>query len=101
MNDNIISSTVIIGAGIFGVSTGLQLARRGIRVTIVNDGPPANGASGRSLSWLNSARMRSRPYHLLRMAGIDRYRTLAARNPDADWLRFEGGLHLGRRGRGE
>ena len=92
MTDNTISSAVIIGAGIFGVSTGVQLARRGIRVTILNDGPPANGASGRSLSWLNSARMRSEPYHRLRMAGIDRYRTLAARHPDADWLRFDGGL---------
>ncbi len=92
MTDNIITSAVIIGAGIFGVSTGVQLARRGVRVTIVNDGPRANGASGRSLSWLNSARMRSDPYHRLRMAGIDRYRTLSARFPDADWLRFEGGL---------
>lgn len=92
MTDTTISSAVIIGAGIFGVSTGVQLARRGIRVTILNDGPPANGASGRSLSWLNSARMRSEPYHRLRMAGIDRYRTLSARFPDADWLRFDGGL---------
>jgi glycine/D-amino acid oxidase-like deaminating enzyme len=92
MNDTIITSAIIIGAGIFGVSTGLQLARRGVKVTIVNDGPPANGASGRSLSWLNSARMRSEPYHLLRMAGIDRYRTLFARHPDVDWLRFDGGL---------
>lgn len=92
MTDNTISSAVIIGAGIFGVSTGVQLARRGIEVTILNDGPPANGASGRSLSWLNSARMRSEPYHQLRMAGIDRYRTLAAQNPDAEWLRFDGGL---------
>jgi len=92
MTDNNISSAVIIGAGIFGVSTGVQLARRGIKVTILNDGPPANGASGRSLSWLNSARMRSEPYHQLRMAGIDRYRTLAAQNPDAEWLRFDGGL---------
>lgn len=74
MTDNTISSAVIIGAGIFGVSTGVQLARSGIQVTILNDGPPANGASGRSLSWLNSARMRSEPYHRLRMAGIDRYR---------------------------
>lgn len=92
MTDTTITSAVIIGAGIFGVSTGMQLARRGIRVTILNDGPPANGASGRSLSWLNSARMRSEPYHLLRMAGIDRYRTLSVRFPNADWLRFEGGL---------
>ncbi len=92
MTDNTIASAIIIGAGIFGVSTGLQLARRGIRVTILNDGPPANGASGRSLSWLNSARMRSDPYHRLRMAGIDRYRTLSARYPDAAWLRFDGGM---------
>ncbi|MEW4402052.1 FAD-binding oxidoreductase [Agrobacterium tumefaciens] len=92
MTDNTISSAVIIGAGIFGVSTGVQLAQRGIKVTILNDGPPANGASGRSLSWLNSARMRSEPYHRLRMAGIDRYRTLAAQNPGAEWLRFDGGL---------
>ncbi|PPJ49281.1 FAD-binding oxidoreductase [Rhizobium sp. KAs_5_22] len=92
MTDNTISSAVIIGAGIFGVSTGVQLARRGIKVTILNDGPPANGASGRSLSWLNSARMRSEPYHRLRMAGIDRYRTLFAEHSDTDWLRFDGGL---------
>lgn len=92
MTDNTISSAVIIGAGIFGVSTGVQLARRGISVTLLNDGPPANGASGRSLSWLNSARMRSEPYHRLRMAGIDRYRTLFASHPDTDWLRFDGGL---------
>lgn len=39
MTDNTISSAVIIGAGIFGVSTGVQLARRGIKVTILNDGP--------------------------------------------------------------
>lgn len=92
MKDNAVSSAVVIGAGIFGVSTGVQLARRGIRVTILNDGPAANGASGRSLSWLNSARMRSEPYHRLRLAGIDRYRTLAARLPGVDWLRFDGGL---------
>lgn len=92
MKENAVSSAVIIGAGIFGVSTGVELARRGVKVTILNDGPAANGASGRSLSWLNSARMRSEPYHRLRITGIDRYRTLAARLPNVDWLRFEGGL---------
>ncbi len=92
MQKNRVSKVVIIGAGILGVSTGLQLARLGIDVTIVNDGLPANGASGRSLSWLNSSRMRSDAYHRLRMAGIDRYRTLKARHPDAEWLSFDGGL---------
>jgi len=83
---------VVVGAGIFGVSSALHLARLGIPATLVNDGPIANGASGRSLSWLNSSRMRSEAYHRLRMIGIDRYRTLAAKYPKAPWLRFDGGL---------
>ncbi|WP_026870596.1 NAD(P)/FAD-dependent oxidoreductase [Inquilinus limosus] len=87
-----VSKAVVIGAGIFGVSTAVHLARRGVQTVLVNDGPVANGASGRSLSWLNSSRWRSEAYHRLRMAGIDRYRTLAHRYPDAGWLRFDGGL---------
>src|SRR5687768_1951554 len=84
---------VVIGAGIFGVSSALHLARLGVDVTIVTDGAPAGGASGRSLSWLNSARRSDTPYYRLRMAGIDRYRTLAATQPQtAAWLRFDGGL---------
>ena len=83
---------IVVGGGIFGVSTAVHLARLGIGTTIINDGPLANGASSRSLAWLNSARRRSDSYHRLRMAGIDRYRTLSAKYPDAAWLRFDGGL---------
>ena len=85
-------SVVVLGGGIFGISTALQLVRLGAGVTVVTEGAPASGASGRSLSWLNSSRRRSLDYHYLRMAGIDRYRTLAARHPGAAWLRFDGGL---------
>jgi glycine/D-amino acid oxidase-like deaminating enzyme len=83
---------VVIGGGIFGASTATHLARAGAEVTLVTDGRPANGASGRSLSWLNSARARSDAYHRLRMIGIDRYRTLSVKYPGASWLRFDGGL---------
>jgi glycine/D-amino acid oxidase-like deaminating enzyme len=82
----------VVGGGIFGVSSAVQLARRGVQVTLVTEGALASEASGRSLSWLNSSRMRSPEYHQLRMIGIDRYRTLAAKYPDAAWLRFDGGL---------
>jgi glycine/D-amino acid oxidase-like deaminating enzyme len=92
MSSPSVKNVIIIGAGIFGVSTAVHLARLGVRTTLINDGPAANGASGRSLSWLNSSRKRSEAYHRLRMAGIDRYRTLAARYPQAAWLRFDGGL---------
>lgn len=88
----VVSSALVIGGGIFGVSSAWHLMRLGVRTTLVNDGPLANGASGRSLAWLNSTRRRSLAYHQLRMAGIDRYRILATRPPDAKWLRFDGGL---------
>src|SRR4051794_31878338 len=83
----------VIGGGILGVSTAVQLARRGVRVTLVTESELASGASGRSLAWLNSAGQRSPEYHALRIAGIDRYRTWAARVPEsASYLHFTGGL---------
>ncbi len=83
---------VVVGGGVFGVSSALHLMRLGAQVTLITEGFLASGASGRSLSWLNSSRFRSAPYHQLRMAGIDRYRTLANKHPTASWLRFDGGL---------
>jgi len=88
----LIENAVIIGGGIFGMSTAVQLTRMGVCVTLINDGPLANGASGRSLAWLNTARKRSLPYHRLRQAGMERYRVLSDKYPDADWLCFGGGL---------
>jgi glycine/D-amino acid oxidase-like deaminating enzyme len=87
-----VSRVGVVGGGIFGVSSAVHLARLGASVTLVTEGAVASQASGRSLSWLNSARTRSPEYHRLRMIGIDRYRTLAAKHPDAVWLRFDGGL---------
>ena len=82
----------VVGGGILGVSTAQQLARAGAEVMLVTDREPTSNASGRSLSWLNSAGVRSEAYHRLRMAGIDRYRTLSVQHPGVDWLRFDGGL---------
>lgn len=83
---------VVLGGGVLGVSTAHHLVRRGAAVTLVSEAPLAGGASGRSLSWLNSAATRSDDYHRLRLLGIDRYRTLAARLSHPAWLRFDGGL---------
>lgn len=83
---------VVLGGGVLGISSALQLAKRGAAVTLVTEAELCSGASGRSLSWLNSSGERSKPYHALRMAGIDRYRTLFADDPSRDWLRFDGGL---------
>jgi glycine/D-amino acid oxidase-like deaminating enzyme len=82
----------VVGGGILGVSTAVQLVRGGADVTLLTETALASGASGRSLSWLNSAGDRPEPYHRLRMAGIDRYRTLHASGQAGDWLGFGGGV---------
>jgi glycine/D-amino acid oxidase-like deaminating enzyme len=82
----------VVGGGVIGVSTARQLARTGADVILLTESELTSGASGRSLSWLNAAGMWREPYHRLRMAGIDRYRTLSAQQPGLPWLRFSGGL---------
>jgi glycine/D-amino acid oxidase-like deaminating enzyme len=82
----------VIGGGVIGVSSAYYLARRGAKVCLVTEGFLASGASGRSLSWINSASNWAEHYHQFRMIGIDRYRTLFARQPTQSWLRFDGGL---------
>ena len=50
-----IPRSVVVGGGVIGVSTAQQLARAGAEVVLVTDGELVSNASGRSLSWLNSA----------------------------------------------
>src|ERR1700704_4701912 len=83
---------VVLGGGILGVSTAVHLLREGASVVLLTERGLASEASGRSLSWLNSAGERSAPYHQLRLAGVDRYRTLFATDPNREWLQFGGGL---------
>ena len=45
----------IVGAGIAGLSTAYQLVRRGRRVVVVDDGPPAGGETGRTSAHLSCA----------------------------------------------
>ncbi|MBF6638087.1 FAD-binding oxidoreductase [Rouxiella silvae] len=86
----------VIGGGIIGISSAVHLLRRGQSVTLITEAEKVSGASGRSLSWLNSAADRTLEYHALRMTGIDRYRTLYAQdNASHAWLRFDGGLFWG------
>jgi glycine/D-amino acid oxidase-like deaminating enzyme len=84
---------VVIGGGILGVSTAAHLARAGRRTTLLTAEKLANGASRRSIAWLNSSGDRSAAYHYLRLLGMDRYRTWSSRHPDSrSYLRFDGAL---------
>jgi fructosyl amine oxidase (glucosone-forming) len=85
----------VLGAGVLGASTAAQLAARGARVTLLTDAGPASGASGRSLSWLNSAGHHPAGYHRLRLLGLERYRALARRAGSTARFAFDGGLRWG------
>ncbi|MDF9277412.1 FAD-binding oxidoreductase [Arthrobacter sp. EH-1B-1] len=84
---------VVIGGGILGAATSMHLARGGAQVTLVTAGSLANGASSRSIAWLNSSGARSAGYHNLRMLAIDRYRTWSAHHPESrGYIRFDGAM---------
>ncbi|GAB3452139.1 FAD-binding oxidoreductase [Kineococcus endophyticus] len=87
-----VRSVVVLGGGVLGVSTAVHLQRAGIRTALLTRGVLADGASGRSLAWLNSAGAFSDAYHRLRTVAVDRYRTMFAQDPGRDWLRFDGGV---------
>ncbi|HJV12572.1 MAG TPA: FAD-binding oxidoreductase [Propionibacteriaceae bacterium] len=92
MSNELPSRAAVIGGGVIGVSSAYHLARQGAKVYLVTEGGLASGASGRSLSWINAGGMWAEHYYRFRMIGIDRYRTLFARQPTQNWLRFDGGL---------
>jgi glycine/D-amino acid oxidase-like deaminating enzyme len=86
----------VVGGGVLGASTAVHLARAGADVHLLTEAGLASGASGRSLSWLNSSSAYSAEYHALRLLGLERYRTLAARLDESGtltrYVRMDGGL---------
>jgi glycine/D-amino acid oxidase-like deaminating enzyme len=114
----------VVGGGVLRTSTALHLARGGASVRLLTETGLASGASGRSLSWLNSSGAYSAPYHALRMLGLERYRafargadrglpaaekrslsaqeparTASTGHPTDAYLRFDGGLRWAAPGR--
>jgi glycine/D-amino acid oxidase-like deaminating enzyme len=82
----------VVGGGVLGASTAARLAARGADVVLLTERGPASGASGRSLSWLNSAGPYPDEYRRLRLLGLERYRAFAARAGSTAHIAFDGGL---------
>jgi glycine/D-amino acid oxidase-like deaminating enzyme len=67
---------LIVGAGIVGASIGYHLARRGVKVTILEKEHPAAGATQNSFAYLNASRKQPRNYYDLNLLGIEGWRRL-------------------------
>ena len=62
---------VVVGAGIVGSAIAFHLARRGVRVEVVESGRPGGGASGHSFAYLNSFGKEPESYHDLNRRSMD------------------------------
>jgi glycine/D-amino acid oxidase-like deaminating enzyme/nitrite reductase/ring-hydroxylating ferredoxin subunit len=96
----------IIGAGIAGLTTAFELARRGVRLTVLDDGPIGGGETGRTSAHLASA-VDDRYYRLEQLFGTGGAQLVAeshataidyieamvrARRIDCDFRRVDGYL---------
>lgn len=76
--ETLVSSVIIVGAGIIGAVTAYHLAQRGVAVTIIERGRPAAGATAASFAWINASAGRTKDYFDLRQRSLLEYRTLSA-----------------------
>ncbi len=83
---------IVIGAGIVGASIAFHLAERGARVTVLEAGEPAEGASGVSLAWINAREKYPRAYHDLNRRSLDMWERFARRLGGDIGLRWGGEL---------
>ncbi|MFD2796648.1 NAD(P)/FAD-dependent oxidoreductase [Promicromonospora vindobonensis] len=72
--------TVVIGAGVVGVSIAARLAERGASVTVVDQGAPGGGTTSTSYAWVNANGKEPQPYYDLNLAGLEAHRAMSAGN---------------------
>ncbi|MDQ2095203.1 NAD(P)/FAD-dependent oxidoreductase [Rhodalgimonas zhirmunskyi] len=65
---------VIVGAGLLGASVAYALAKRGIESTVIDAGPVAGAASGRSFGWINASFHLDEAHFRLRVAAMEAWR---------------------------
>ena len=69
---------LILGAGVTGAAIAYRLARAGADVTVIDRGPPASAASGRSFGWINASFSLDAQHFRLRVAAMAAHHRLIA-----------------------
>lgn len=85
---------IVIGAGVLGSSITYQLAKRGVKVTLIDKGTPGDAASAASFAWLNSNTKELRPYHDLNVMSIGEWSAVARELRSQSWLHQTGNVHV-------
>ena len=78
MGDGKTADVIVIGGGVAGLSTAMQLARRGARVTVVERERLGNGSTGRAAGLLGQLRSTAESTRML-MDGVEIVRDLERR----------------------
>ena len=83
---------VVIGAGIIGSSVAYETAKAGAKVTILDAGKIAGGASAASFAWTNATGKRPQSYFALNVAGMRAHLDLSREFGNAPWYNQTGSL---------
>lgn len=81
---------IVIGSGVIGTSVAYELAKAGAKVSVLEQGRVASGASAVSFAWTNANGKRPREYHALNVAGMRAYIDLAREFEGAGWFNQTG-----------
>jgi glycine/D-amino acid oxidase-like deaminating enzyme len=91
---------VVIGAGVVGAATAMELAARGADVTVLDRGEPGGGTSGTTFAMDITSRKTPRAYFELSLRAAARHAELserfAAGRPGARWLHRAPSVEIGR-----
>jgi glycine/D-amino acid oxidase-like deaminating enzyme len=82
--------TIVIGAGVLGLSVAEHLAAMGDAVLVVDRGEPGDGTSRTSFAWLNGNSKVPPSYQRLNVEGVERYRELVGQPGTDAWLHLNG-----------
>ena len=88
-------NVAVIGAGIMGAAIAWRLARRGVRVVLIDKGQPGHGASSHSFAWINAGAKEPIGYHNLNRRSLEMWPRFASEigdygDPDNVGLRWGG-----------
>ena len=80
----------VVGAGIVGVHVGVELARRGADVTVLDRGEPGGATTRGSFAWIDASHPGLAQYLELRLLGLDAWRRQDRALGRPSWLHLRG-----------